>query len=672
MANLAPENQTYSYDTANHLVQINDTGVNSTTTYSYDTAGRIERQQTSDGGLLAEDTSTQYDAMGRISNISGLGYSVSYSYDAAGNRTNINAYYTIATGSVSQQNYWYGYDKMNRVLISEGAETGTTIAPSASQGTILTYDWRGDRTSATTEATNFPLEFLTTESGTTYATYGTDSADMAYYQYTYDGAGRLLTTTVRPAANAAATPAQIDARQYDKASRITQESTLSVTKGVQGVADNTPYFDVQTNTYNADGTLLATLTTQNGHEATSVSYAHLLNESGQLVNGYDAAGNLIGYEVSNYDPNTVDSNNNSKFLYSSQETFAYNLGNSYLESSQTVANQGPASTTPSGGSTSYTYNADQQLIQFTDSQQAANNRAFLNNANGQVLTVALGTDGKYGLTGSTTTTYGSDPGASARFGAALMAGNAFFQASNAQYFFYDADGKSVGTFGALAGKLTANFDVNFTPISQQYPAQEPPQYVVQTGDSLASIAARVYGDASLWYIIAQANGLTGDGPGDAPSAGTALTLPNVVVALPNSAQSFKPFSISQALGDTTPYQAPPPPPQSGGNCGVLGTIFAAIVTAVATYFSWGILTTAVAAAFADALGQEADIALGNRELLQLVSGGRNRHRSGCDSRTCRVCARGGSLHRNLESGRSTGRERSHRKCGQPGRRDRLR
>ncbi|WP_176167915.1 LysM peptidoglycan-binding domain-containing protein [Luteibacter sp. 22Crub2.1] len=34
--------------------------------------------------------------------------------------------------------------------------------------------------------------------------------------------------------------------------------------------------------------------------------------------------------------------------------------------------------------------------------------------------------------------------------------------------------------------------------------------MVQTGDTLKSIAQSVYGNASLWYVIAQANAISGD------------------------------------------------------------------------------------------------------------------------------------------------------------------
>jgi LysM repeat protein len=81
--------------------------------------------------------------------------------------------------------------------------------------------------------------------------------------------------------------------------------------------------------------------------------------------------------------------------------------------------------------------------------------------------------------------------------------------AHAQYYFF-ADGNMIGTFGQLQkeGKFVANLDVNYTPVSGAYPAATPATVVVQTGDTLRSIAGRVYGDVTLWYVIAEENGLT--------------------------------------------------------------------------------------------------------------------------------------------------------------------
>lgn len=60
-------------------------------------------------------------------------------------------------------------------------------------------------------------------------------------------------------------------------------------------------------------------------------------------------------------------------------------------------------------------------------------------------------------------------------------------------------------------------------------------YVAQAGDSMASIAQAVYGDASLWYVVAGANGLTGDGD---LAAGQTLKLPQVTTHS-STAETFR-------------------------------------------------------------------------------------------------------------------------------------
>src|SRR6185437_7817598 len=127
-------------------------------------------------------------------------YTAKYSYDKAGNRTEILAHYTTGADQTSTQDLWYGYDSMNRVLISQGVNSAGPGATSGTiglgtgttpQGTILTYDWRGDRTTATTYGSAV-VEY-TDESGTTYADLKGTTEDF----YTYDGAARLIDTSTQ-------------------------------------------------------------------------------------------------------------------------------------------------------------------------------------------------------------------------------------------------------------------------------------------------------------------------------------------------------------------------------------------------------------------------------------------------------------------------------------------
>jgi hypothetical protein len=118
--------------------------------------------------------------------------------------------------------------------------------------------------------------------------------------------------------------------------------------------------------------------------------------------------------------------------------------------------------------------------------------------------------------------------------------------------------------------------------------------VAQEDDTLRSIAARVYGDESLWYLIADENGEVD--PDAAISPGRMLTIPSRVVSLANNAESFKPFDIQKAIGDVTPTQAAPPPPTKNG-CGMLGMLIVFVVVAIVSYYAGPIAGQTVGNAF---------------------------------------------------------------------------
>src|SRR6185369_1140772 len=84
--------------------------------------------------------------------------------------------------------------------------------------------------------------------------------------------------------------------------------------------------------------------------------------------------------------------------------------------------------------------------------------------------------------------------------------------------FYYSSGEATGnvpasSFAATRASLHANFGIGFTPVSPAYPSSQPASYAVVAGDTLAGIASSFLGDAQLWFLIADANGLTA-GPGD--------------------------------------------------------------------------------------------------------------------------------------------------------------
>ncbi len=77
-----------------------------------------------------------------------------------------------------------------------------------------------------------------------------------------------------------------------------------------------------------------------------------------------------------------------------------------------------------------------------------------------------------------------------------------------QHYVY-AEGQSVASLSEAGLLQTSD---GLTPYSDP---QSSGSYTVQAGDTLQSIAQTVYGKASLWYVIADANAISLDSSGNA-------------------------------------------------------------------------------------------------------------------------------------------------------------
>ncbi|MFZ2754287.1 MAG: putative Ig domain-containing protein [Lysobacteraceae bacterium] len=115
---------------------------------------------------------------------------------------------------------------------------------------------------------------------------------------------------------------------------------------------------------------------------------------------------------------------------------------------------------------------------------------------------------------------------------------------------------------------------------------------VQQGETLQSLAQRVYGNSSLWYVLADANGLSD--PDAGLIAGTQLNTPKVTVSN-NDANTFRPYDPSEAIGPTSPglpYITPPPKK----SCNVIAMVLMVVVAVVVTVFTAGAAAVAMSAA----------------------------------------------------------------------------
>jgi hypothetical protein len=101
----------------------------------------------------------------------------------------------------------------------------------------------------------------------------------------------------------------------------------------------------------------------------------------------------------------------------------------------------------------------------------------------------------------------------------------FATAVNAQ-----ATARGTGAFrgGATSATAYADFDQSYASVTPGSMAPVAGSITAQGGDSFASLATRLWGDASLWYLLAEANPGLATGPSGALSAGQAITVPNKV------------------------------------------------------------------------------------------------------------------------------------------------
>lgn len=105
-------------------------------------------------------------------------------------------------------------------------------------------------------------------------------------------------------------------------------------------------------------------------------------------------------------------------------------------------------------------------------------------------------------------------------------------------------------FKRFTPSSSVDFDENYQPINSSYPGGAPGSYSAKDGDTLQSIACNLWGDQTLWYLLAEANGLS---QAASPlTAGTSVVVPNKVANFHNNAFTLKPYDAGRAIGDTSP------------------------------------------------------------------------------------------------------------------------
>ncbi|MBC8724628.1 LysM peptidoglycan-binding domain-containing protein [Paraburkholderia sp. 31.1] len=532
----------YSYYSHGLVRSIMDYGTQTQSLYEYDGDGNRTAEFFTDFGnsYVFAQSRVEYDALNRVVAIRDNSYQVGYEYDAVGNRRRMMATYTDMVGyHATEQEYWYEYDALNRFTVSMGSLSGTratdpddtsvhiVAGAAGGDGVQLGYNAAGERTMAV------------------YAKDGRTE------YYTYDANGLLATQTVDGM--------MIQQRTNDLLGRVTETIERDRSSGQIVTA--------VTRDWDADSQLMSE---HDNIEGTTTTYTRMADGTlGQVA--------------------TRPDNGSGTTLTS---TYSYEWWDSAKQSQILAQGSNPDAPgwRPASSYFNYDVNGNLKATYDDGGGQAGSARAFTyyTDLRGQV-------QRRDELVGVTVADDGTIRGAT----------------GDRKHNYYYLNGNRVGNQGndgvetvdyvqELAGRLakgsesqykvftpvgSADFDENFMAINGVYPGVSPGTWTVRDGDTLQSIASSLWGDATLWYILADANGLKGD---DVLKAGQMLTVPNQVTNVHNTATTFKPYDPGKAIGNTQPtLPDPPPPPSKDGGCGGVAQIFAVVIAVAVSVVSMG-------------------------------------------------------------------------------------
>ncbi|WP_371397596.1 polymorphic toxin-type HINT domain-containing protein [Fretibacter rubidus] len=523
-----------------------------------------------------------YDALGRIKSWEELGTAAQsgytaktpaaskvFEYDAQGNiRRTLSVHRTldgqgVASTTPTTKDMWYKFDNMNRMTTADGALLGTSIVRGAN-GVDIAYDAAGQRAYTLKDTTTYTFP----KGGTATTTTTTHREN-----YTYNTGGQV--TQVRTTSSTTGTPGAggtlRSSMSYDAMGRQTRQLDYEAN-------GSTVAFDSQ-KTYNNKSQITNDTTITKRTDGTYKT----VNTYGYGVSG--TASYALGAAT------TITSANykNNSYQVTSSTTNSYAYYNGAVQSSTSYdANTASSSNTLS--STSYSYSKSGVLVSARISDGRARTVTFTNDNQGQTIRRDE-SDNKAG---------GDPHEIWYRYGGTEMGyvgNNGTFNTSYSQSITdrttTPTTGTNAGAFkhGRTTGSNHADFESAYKAINSYSQGSTSGSYTVRSGDTLQSIAANIYGDSSLWYKIASANGMTGSA---ALIEGQSLNLPSGVVKSTHNASTFKPYAPGDVQGDLNPTTPQPQNAAKGKKCGVLGAILLVVVAVVVTVVTAGAAVAALA------------------------------------------------------------------------------
>ncbi|MCH2174037.1 hypothetical protein MK489_24920 [Myxococcota bacterium] len=172
------------------------------------------------------------------------------------------------------------------------------------------------------------------------------------------------------------------------------------------------------------------------------------------------------------------------------------------------------------------------------------------------------------------------------------------------HYFY-ANGNPVGEYGVQGTDDSLYYYIDETnddatsvyqvlqDIGQYFPSTTIEQHSIASGDTLASLAGTYYGNPSLWFIIAEANGLD---PATELAVGSQVVIPNTVENGRIPYDSHAVYDAGNIIGSELPQLKAPSPGACKEILAIVITIIVTVIAIVATVLTAGAASASLVAA----------------------------------------------------------------------------